>query len=218
MKAEPGLAGRSQTAAARSAGPGGSGQVGSASQLRAQTAELLRHAQFIDQARAAGDLAAIARHAEHVYNLVAGSRDPQFGDRNGDGRAQNPGDGFGLLQNGDQAGYIQASAASASAASQAPDATEAVTVHAGHVQVCTTNMQGWATTVRDLALQLSQTTDAAAAGAQIDQLVALSAALSVGDDVNADGHITPVPGECGAQVAHEHAQYMAGFGLFPVNP
>jgi plastocyanin len=200
------------------AGPGAPGQVGYAAQLRAQTDELLRHAQFIAQARTSGDTAAIARHAEHVFNLVSGSRDAQFGDRNGDGHAQNPGDGFGLLPNGEQAGYIQAAQASASAASQAPDATEAVTVHAGHVQVCTTNMQGWATTVRDLALALSQTTDVSAAGAQIDQLLALSTALSLGDDVNGDGHITPVPGECGAQVAYEHAQYMAGFGLFPVKP
>ncbi len=197
---------------------GGPGQAGSAVLLRAQTDELLRHTQFIDQARAAGDPAAIARHAEHVFNLVAGSRDPQFGDRNGDGRAQNPGDGFGLLQNGEQPGYILATQTSAGAASQAPDTTEAITVHAGHVLVCTTNMQTWALDVRELALQLSQTTDVAAAAPQIDQLVALSTALSSGVDVNSDGHITPTPGECGAQVAHEHAQYMAGFGLFPVNP
>ncbi|HYF62468.1 MAG TPA: DUF420 domain-containing protein [Herpetosiphonaceae bacterium] len=197
---------------------GGPGVPGLAALLQSQSDELLRHAQFIAQARAAGDSAALNRHAEHVFNLLAGSRDAAFGDLDGDGKAQNPGDGFGLLQNGEQSGYIRASADTALAASQAPDASEAIRVHAGHVGVCAENMQGWAAQLREIALALATVADPAAAAAQVEQLTRLSTALNVGEDANNDGHITPAPGECGARVGYEHAQYMAGFGLFPVKP
>jgi hypothetical protein len=91
-------------------------QQGYATGIRIQSDELLRHAQFVADAQAAGDLAGIKRHAEHVYNLVAGSLDSKFGDLNGDGRSQNPGDGFGLLENGTQPGYIKSTFDAASAA------------------------------------------------------------------------------------------------------
>src|SRR5436189_219328 len=84
-------------------------------------------------------------------NLVAGSRDPKFGDLNGDGHAQNPGDGFGLLQNGEQAGYIKATSDAAVAAENATDATAAVKAHSEHVRICAENMKGWAAEAHDLA-------------------------------------------------------------------
>jgi plastocyanin len=198
--------------------PGSPATPGFAALLQGQSDELLRHAQFIAQAQAAGDTAAIKRHAEHVFNLVAGSRDAAFGDLDGDGKAQNPGDGFGLLQNGEQSGYIRASADTALAASGAPDASAAIKVHAGHVGVCAENMQGWAAQIREIALALTKVSDPAGAAAQVDELIKLSTALNVGEDANNDGNIGPVPGECGARVGYEHAQYMAGFGLFPVKP
>jgi plastocyanin len=196
-------------------GPGLPTQQGYATGLRLQTDELLRHATFVADAQAAGDLAGVKRHAEHVYNLLAGSRDPKFGDLNGDGHSQNPGDGFGLLQNGDQAGYIKAISDAAVAAESAADATDAVKAHSEHVRICAENMRGWATEARDLALQLGQASDAAAIKDQTARLVTLSQWLQRGDDANGDGEIAPVPGEGGGIVAYEHAQFMAGFGLFP---
>jgi hypothetical protein len=44
-----------------------------------------------------GDLDAAKLHAEHVINIIEGRSGEQFGDWNGDGLAQNPGDDFGLL-------------------------------------------------------------------------------------------------------------------------
>jgi plastocyanin len=198
-------------------GPGLPTKQGYAVGLRVQTDELLRHTQFVADAQAVGDSDSVKRHAEHVYNLVSGSLDPQFGDRNGDGRSQNPGDGFGLLENGAQIGYIKATNDAALAAGSAPDATEAIKVHAEHVRICAENMRGWAAETRALALQLTQIADAGAAKPQTDQLLSLAQFINRGADVNGDGVIAPVPGEGGGLVVYEHAQFMAGFGLFPVN-
>jgi hypothetical protein len=196
-------------------GPGLPAQQGYVAGVRAQTDELLRHAQFVADAQTKGDLANLKRHAEHVYNLIAGSRDAKFGDLNGDGRSQNPGDGFGLLANGDQAGYIKSTADAATAALEAADATDAIKAHSEHVRISAANMQGWAGEAHDLAIQLAQAPDVAGVGQQAARLLELSRWLNRGDDANGDGEIAPIPGEGGGVVAYEHAQFMAGFGLFP---
>ena len=84
--------------------------------IRLQTDELARHARFLADARAAGDLAGVKRHAEHVYNLIAGSLDPKFGDLMATG-AQNPGDGFGAAER--RAGWLPARAGDAATAAKA---------------------------------------------------------------------------------------------------
>jgi plastocyanin/uncharacterized membrane protein YozB (DUF420 family) len=196
-------------------GPGLPAQQGYVTGVRGQTDELLRHAQFVADAQTKGDLANLKRHAEHVYNLIAGSRDAKFGDLNGDGRSQNPGDGFGLLLNGDQAGYIKSTFDAATAALGAPDATDAIKAHSEHVRISATNMEGWAGEARDLALQLAQAPDAASVATPAARLLELGQWLNRGDDANGDGEIAPIPGEGGGVVAYEHAQFMAGFGLFP---
>jgi len=190
-------------------------QQGYATGIRIQSDELLRHAQFVADAQAAGDLAGIKRHAEHVYNLVAGSLDPKFGDLNGDGHSQNPGDGFGLLENGAQPGYVKSTFDAATAAQSAPDATDAIKAHAEHTRISAENIKQWATEARDLALALTQAQDAAAAKQQAGRLVTLGQWIQRGDDANGDGEIAPIPGEGGGIVAYEHAQFMAGYGLFP---
>ncbi|MFO7168983.1 MAG: plastocyanin/azurin family copper-binding protein [Chloroflexota bacterium] len=197
-------------------GPGLPVRQGYAVGLRTQTDEMLRHARLVAASQAAGDLEGVRRHAEHVYNLVVGSRDARFGDLNGDGRSQNPGDGFGLLPNGEQAGYIAAVAEAADSAAQAPDATQAIKVHAGHVTISTENMLGWAGEARDVALRLTQATDVGAAAEDAALLVTLAQQVQRGADANGDGEIAPVAGEGGGIVAYEHAQFMAGLGLVPV--
>lgn len=189
-------------------GPGLPARQGYATGLRLQSDELLRYAQLTADAYSAGDSAAVQRHAEHVYNLVAGSLDPAFGDRNGDGRPQNPGDGFGLLPNGAQAGYIAAVAESAQAAGEAADATEALKLHAGHVLASTGNLRPWAEEVKTIARQLGASERASQS--DLGRLLTLAAQIQVGLDANGDGEVAPVPGEGGARVAYEHANFMAG--------
>ena len=187
-------------------GPGLPTRQGYAIGLHDQADELLRHAKLLSTSQTSGDPAGVRRHAEHIFNLIAGSRDPQFGDLDGDGHSQNAGDGFGLLPNGDQPGYIQATLDAAHAAETASDATPEITLHAQHVEICANNMSQWATDARGLALNLSRAPDAGAA----ERLLQLANAIAMGEDVNGDGEIAPVPGEGGGLVAYVHAQYMAG--------
>ncbi|HYF62467.1 MAG TPA: hypothetical protein VD886_06610, partial [Herpetosiphonaceae bacterium] len=79
-------------------------KVGFALGLRQESDELLRHAQFLKDAYDQQDFALVQVHAEHIINIIDGSAGADY---NGDGAIQNPGDGFGLLQNGEQAGYVK---------------------------------------------------------------------------------------------------------------
>ena len=64
---------------------------------RAQAETALAHANLAKTAADNGDLAGAKQHAEHVVNIIEGSNGANFGDLDGDGSAQNPGDGFGVL-------------------------------------------------------------------------------------------------------------------------
>src|SRR5262249_46636307 len=120
-------------------GPGLPFKQGYAVGLKNETQEMERHVRLLMQAESVGDLSGVRRHAEHVFNLVIGVRDPDFGDRDGDGHAQNAGDGFGLLPNGNQPGYIRATLEAANAAAAADDATASIKIHAGHIRTTTSN-------------------------------------------------------------------------------
>ncbi len=193
----------------------GTGSPGYAVLLRQQVDELARHIGLLAESQAAGDLPGTRRHAEHVYNLIAGSRDARFGDLDGDGRSQNPGDGFGLLLNGDQSGYIAATREAALAAAEAADASPAIATHGRHVAVCADNLQTWAEEARGLALKISAASGASEAGQDVERLQTLGRWIQRGQDVDGDGLLVPVAGEGGGLVAYEHAIYMAGFGLLP---
>jgi plastocyanin/uncharacterized membrane protein YozB (DUF420 family) len=191
-------------------GPATPARQGFAVGLKNEAREMERHARLLIQSQTQGDLPGIRRHAEHIYNLVAGARDAAFGDLDKDGHAQNAGDGFGLLTNGDQAGYIRATRDAANLAGSAADATPSIKVHAAHVRTTTDNMQAWALEAREVALELTRARELVAVDRPASRLINLAKWLAVGNDVDGDGEISPVVGEGGALVAYEHAQFMAG--------
>jgi len=55
------------------------------------------HLLFLERSLAAGNLAESRQHGEHITNILEGARGKRFGDRNGNGRTENPGDGVGVL-------------------------------------------------------------------------------------------------------------------------
>jgi hypothetical protein len=55
------------------------------------------HAFNAFNAAAIGAMGEMRVHAEHVINIIEGTAGPRFADYTGDGRAENPGDGFGAL-------------------------------------------------------------------------------------------------------------------------
>ena len=66
-------------------------------QLERAGEDLLIHAQELQNAVGRGNLSTIKRHAEHLVNLIEGAGGDHFGDVDGDGSFEDPGDGTGLL-------------------------------------------------------------------------------------------------------------------------
>jgi hypothetical protein len=117
------------------------------------------------------------------------------------------GDGFGLLDmTGSGNGYVALAKAHAGFAAAAPDATETVKIHSGHVQICMTNVDGWLRNIDSDLLNVQQNNNV---GTQIKEIVTRAGYAFIGVDLNNDESIDPVPGEGGATTAYIHGQLMA---------
>lgn len=64
--------------------------------LLTQAALAEQHTQLMQESLDAGDLNSARQHAEHVINIMEGSDGNNFGDLDGNGRAENPGDDVGV--------------------------------------------------------------------------------------------------------------------------
>jgi plastocyanin len=185
-------------------------KIGFALGLRQETDELLRHAQFLNDALDAGDFRLVKVHAEHINNIVKGS---EASDLNGDGKVQSPSDGFGLLPNGEQDGYIKGVIDHAKLAADAPDATDAIKLHAGHIQIAGENIRLRIQEVLDLANDIAKAGAIEETRQSVLKILALAQQAIQGIDINGDEQVGPVPGEGGVLVAYQHAQLMASVPL-----
>jgi len=192
---------------------GAPNSTGLAIGLLSQTKLLDTTAQAMLAAQQAGNLAETRHNAEALVNVIEGKNGQDFGDVDGDGTVTNPGDGFGLLLNGDNLGYIQGTLAHAKLGAQTADATAHIQLHAGHVVICAQNLDGWAADLRDLSLQIARSQDVAAIGAKVRQAAALSDRLLHGQDLNGNEIVEPLPQEGGAETAYQHALYMADISV-----
>jgi hypothetical protein len=156
-----------------------------------------------------GDEAGTRSQAEALMNMLVGSQSPEYLDWDGDGQIEDAGDGYGMLLNGDQSGYIQGSFAHAEFSVSSPDATEQMQSHGDHVMVCTLNLEEWTPQLRDLVRQILASPFDPSMGGLIRQAVALSDTILVGTDLNGNERIEAIAGEGGAQTAYQHALYMA---------
>jgi hypothetical protein len=189
-------------------GPGLPVRQGYVDGLRSETEELERQTRLLVAAEATGDPAGVRRKAEHIFNLVAGAADPQFGDLDRDGRVQNAGDGYGLLPNGDQAGYIQAVRTAAETVARSAEQPRSRQDDAAAVRTAAENVQLWATEARAVSLALTRATDLRSTARPIGRLVTLARWMALGNDANADNQLSAVPGEGGARVAYDYAHHL----------
>lgn len=194
---------------------GAPGGLGFGLGLRQQSDELLRQAQFLEEGFERGDLAEERRIAEILVNIIEGDQGQHYGDLNGDGRVENPGDGYGLLPGGDRSGYIRAVVDHAQLAAEAADATEEIAMHAGHVQVAAENVRVRYTDVRDRALRIARAAAAADTQQDVLHIMALLQQAINGTDLNLNERVDPVPGEGGVVTAYQHAQLMVSVPLAP---
>jgi hypothetical protein len=184
--------------------------------LDADTLLLSESAQQMLASFEARDEAGLDLHAESMLNVLLGSQSEEYKDWNGDGAIDDPSDGFGLLLNGENLGYIQGTFTHADLALTSPDATQNMLTHGTHVKDCAANLDGWTAQLRDrLRAILNAPFDSPELEGMIREAVALADKIRNGIDVNGNEHIEPVPGEGGALTAYEHAYYMADMVIIP---
>lgn len=164
----------------------------------------------------AGDRAAIQSNAEAIVNLIVGKEDLNYyNDWDGNGTIQDPGDGYGLLINGSQAGYLDGMIHHASYSAKASGATSEIMMHAGHVEICTQNLEGWAPELRDLALRIARASQDQDVSADVLKASTLANQMLDGIDIDGSESIDPIAGEGGALTAFEHAEYMSDMPILP---
>ena len=122
--------------------------------LIAQTDVAVQHVQNAVNAAAIGAFPEMRTHLEHVVNILEGATGPRFGDHDGNGVAENPGDGFGVV------GYARQIA-------ELLKDKEAVVAAAADVQTQSTAIQ-------DKCLEILQIEDMAVATAQLAELKGLA--------------------------------------------
>jgi plastocyanin/uncharacterized membrane protein YozB (DUF420 family) len=66
-------------------------------EFRQLGADLYVHAVELADAQTRGSLPAVERHTEHLINLIEGAQGSHYGDIDGNGHLEDPGDGIGLL-------------------------------------------------------------------------------------------------------------------------
>jgi hypothetical protein len=167
----------------------------------------------------AGNEPDLLQQAENMLNLIAGGKSEDHKDWDGNGTVDDPGDGYGLLFNGDNLGYIQGSYTHADLALTSSDATQNMLTHGEHVKICMDNVGDWTTQLRGQLIQIMENPANPDRQAMVRQAVALAKQIREGVDKDGNERIEPIAGEGGALTAYEHAYYMADMLILPaVNP
>jgi hypothetical protein len=154
------------------------------------------------------DSVGVRRNAEAVYNLLVGSKGKNYGDLDKSGKVFDPGDGYGLLLNGDNLGYINGTVLHAEYAMQMKDASSDILIHGNHLITATENISDWALELRDLLPQIIADPLGKKTNDLIRQAAGLADRMLNGRDLNGNEVIEAIKGEGGAKTAVEHAHNM----------
>ncbi len=176
-----------------------------------QIADLAKEMQT---ASLSGDTKTVQQKAETAINLLVGAKSPDYKDWNGDKKID-PSKSYGLLLNGSELGYIRAVQQEADyLTTNTQGATEYMIVNGKALKVCTQNMEQWAPDLRTLLLAILNAPDANNSES-IDKLVALSDQMLHGIDLDKNGKVDAISGECGGEAAYGYAYHMADMPILP---
>jgi serine/threonine protein kinase len=192
-------------------------QVGFVHGLNTDTRLLQQIAELMLDSYQSGNEALVRSQAEGMLNVIVGRQSPDYKDWDTNGTINDPGDGFGLLLNGDNEGYIQGTFTHADLALTSPDATENMKIHGEHVKVAAANIAKWTPTLRDQLIFIHLAPFGPDMEGMIRNAVALARQIQNGVDVNGNENVEPIPDEGGAATVYEHAYYMADL-LIPSLP
>lgn len=163
-----------------------------------------------------GNEADLLLHSERMLNLIVGKQSStDYKDWNLSGTIDDPSDGYGLLLNGEQLGYIEGTRTHADLARTSADATQNMLTHGEHVQIAVENVENWTAELRSQLIAILENPSRPDREAIIRQAVALANQIRTGVDVNGNENIEPISGEGGAVTAYEHSYYMADMLILP---
>ncbi|HXD12244.1 MAG TPA: hypothetical protein VN653_19395, partial [Anaerolineales bacterium] len=182
------------------------------------TKALLQSSNDLQEAYASGDQAKAKVQAEVMINILVGNKSRDHKDWNNDARIDDTSDGYGLLLNGENLGYVQAIFAQADYAANSPGASQNMIVHGDEVKTCTENVDLWIPGLREQAEKILAATSLQEMEIPIRDAVAIVEQIYNGVDANHDGRIDLQAGECGFKSICSSAYAMADMPLLPVNP
>lgn len=162
-----------------------------------------------------GDEVRTRARAEFIMNLLVGSQSQEYKDWNGDGQID-PDEVYGFLLNGNNLGYIQAVYSHADYAVNSPGASQNMILHGGHVKVCAENLAQWAPQLHDRVFTILTSASLEEMDRPVRDSVILAHQMLNGIDLEDNGEIEPISGECGVLTIHEYAYRMADMPLLPV--
>jgi serine/threonine protein kinase len=191
-------------------------KIGLMQGLHADLQQIADWAKEMQTAWEAGNKEDALRNAETALNLLVGEKSVDYKDWNGDGLTE-PGDSYGLLLNGSNFGYVQAVYAEAEYIVNSANPTQYMIDNGEVVKTCTQNLTLWIPQLRKLLLTILTSTSEAEVEPSIDELVKLTNQLLDGIDLDGNGKIDTIPGECGANTAYEYAYHMADIPFLPVS-
>ncbi len=169
--------------------------------------------QEMQKASTNGNAERVRLNAEAIQNIIVGDQSPDRKDWNADGQVDDPSDGYGLLLNGRNLGYLRAAYLETDAAVKTPGISQQMATSGEGVKNSVEDLAQWTEQLKELVAAIL----ASPAPADLDQKVTEAAALTVkmlkGIDADEDGQIEPLVGEGGADVAYEQAYRMADMPL-----
>jgi len=158
----------------------------------------------------------VGLNAEAIQNIIVGDQSPNHKDLNNDGQVDDSSDGFGLLLNGRNLGYLPAVFTEADSAIDSPGASQQMITYGEGLKASVQNLAGWAPQLQDLIIGILKSPQDSDMKQQIAEVVALTDKMLNGIDLDENGKVDPKPGEGGAQVAYDQAYHMADMPLKPV--
>ena len=161
------------------------------------------------------DNSGVQLQAEKILNTIVGKQSADYKDWNKNGNIDDPSDGYGLLLNGSNLGYIQGTFTHANLSMTSADATPNMLLHGEHVKISMTNVSDWTSQLHDLLIAILQASTGSDIEGKVRQAVALASQIRTGVDKNGNEIIEPIPGEGGVLTAYQHAYYMADMTITP---
>lgn len=166
-----------------------------------------QHGGFLSDALATGNFDEARRHAEHIVNILDGAAGSHYGDLNGDGQAQNPGDGYGLrVYLADINPTIDTLLANITATADLP-------FYADRVLAAQRNSLDAITATMASTLKIFATDTVEEAQPFATLVNEQLAALHDGHDLDENGVIDPLHDEGGLAALHEYALRLAGYSF-----